>query len=245
MLKFAIIGEFSPEYEPHLATNSAIEHSLTKLGTKIDHEWVASNDITSETFTQYQGFWIAPGSPYKNMQNVLTIIKHARENNIPLLGTCGGFQHMIIDLAHNMLSFFDAEHGEYSPAGAHLFISRLASSLEGRELPITLAPKSQLARIYATTTTDERYCCNYGVNPAYAEIIKASQMKVVAADAEGEIRAIEHPSHPFFIGTLFVPQMHSTAAQPHPLVTAFMEAVENSGNVAPQAAAAREHEWEL
>lgn len=245
MSKFAIIGEFSPEYAPHIATNDAIEHSLKKAGANIGHEWVASSDITPDTFASYQGFWIAPGSPYKNMENVLAVIKHARENNVPLFGTCGGFQHMIIDLAHNLLSFFDAQHGEYTPEGAHLFISRLACSLEGRELPITLAPGSHIARIYGTTEIRERYCCNFGVNPAYVEIIKASPLKVVAADAEGEIRAIEHASHPFFIGTLFVPQMHSTAAQPHPLVSAFIAAVENTKNAAPQAVAAQEHEWEL
>lgn len=245
MSKFAIIGEFSPEYEPHIATNSAITHSLGKLGAPIGHEWVASSAITPERYAEFQGFWIAPGSPYKNMENVLAVIKHARENNIPLLGTCGGFQHMIIDLAHNLLSFFDAQHGEYSPDAPHLFISRLACPLAGRELPITLTPGSHLARIYGATATTERYCCNFGVNPAYAEIIKASPMKIVAADAEGEIRAIEHPSHPFFIGTLFVPQLHSTAAQPHPLITAFTEAVKNSSNAVPQAVAAREHEWEL
>ncbi len=245
MLKIAIVGDFSSEYEPHIATNHAVEHALKKLGTPISHEWVSSSDITNSTLSNYQGFLIAPGSPYKNMDNVLTVIKHARENNIPLLGTCGGFQHMIIDLAHNMLSFFDAAHGEYSPDSPHLFISRLANSLNGRELAITLAPTSQLARIYGTTTTNERYCCNFGVNPAYAEIIKAGQLKIVGADAEGEIRAIEHPTHPFFIGTLFVPQLHSTAAEPHPLIVAFMEAVEHTSAAAPQSVAAPEHEWEL
>lgn len=245
MLKIAIIGEFSPDYEPHIATNSAIGHALKKMGVDIGHEWVASNAVTSETFTDYQGFWIAPGSPYKNMENVLTVIKHARESNIPLLGTCGGFQHMIIDLARNMLSFFDAAHGEYSPDSAHLFISRLACSLDGRELPITLAPTSHIARIYGATTANEKYCCHFGVNPAYAEIIKAGRLKIVGADAEGEIRAIEHPSHPFFIGTLFVPQLHSTEAQPHPLVVAFMTAVEQHHSAVPQAAAVAEHEWEL
>ena len=245
MLNIAIIGDFSSEYEPHIATNNALEHALKKSASDINYEWIASNDITHNTLASYQGFLIAPGSPYKNMDNVLNVIKHARENNIPLLGTCGGFQHMIIDLAHNMLSFFDAAHGEYSPDSAHLFISRLACSLNGRELTITLVPTSQLARIYGTTTTNEHYCCNFGVNPAYAEIIKAGRLKIVGADAEGEIRAIEHPSHPFFIGTLFVPQLHSTAAKPHPLLVAFLEAVEHTSAAAPQSVAAPEHEWEL
>jgi len=50
-------------------------------------------------------------------------------------------------------------------------------------------------------------------------------MKITGADTEGEIRVIEFPGHPFFIGTLFVPQTRSTPEQPHPLVTAFLAAV--------------------
>jgi CTP synthase (UTP-ammonia lyase) len=36
---------------------------------------------------------------------------------------------------------------------------------------------------------------------------------------------IELLHHPFFLGTLFVPQLRSTPISPHPLVTAFVQAV--------------------
>lgn len=245
MPRFAIIGDFSAEYEPHIATNGAIAHSLNKLGYTVDCEWVATSDITPQRYSEFQGFWIAPGSPYSNMDNVLAVIKHARENGVPLLGTCGGFQHMIIDLARNLLCLFDAGHGEYDPQGSRLFITRLACSLAGRELPITLTPGSHTARIYGTTQVTERYYCNFGVNPAYVEMIKASPVKITGADAEGEVRIIEHPTHPFYIGTLFVPQAQSTPEQPHPLVSAFIEAVKNNQGQARQTAAARQFDWEL
>lgn len=245
MSKLAIIGDFSAEYEPHIATNNAITHSLDKFGRAVIPEWVASSDITTQRYDEFQGFWIAPGSPYKNMENVLAVIKHARENGVPLLGTCGGFQHMIIDLARNLLCLFDADHGEYNPQGSRLFISRLACSLAGRELPITLTPASHTARIYGTTEIKERYYCDFGVNPAYVEMIRASAIKIVGSDAEGEVRIIEHPDHPFYIGTLFVPQAQSTAAQPHPLVSALIEAVATSKERAPQANTARDFDWEL
>ncbi len=58
---------------------------------------------------------MAPGSPYKNMDNTLWTIRYAREHDIPLLGTCGGFQHVIIEIARNVLGIEDAEHAEYDP----------------------------------------------------------------------------------------------------------------------------------
>jgi CTP synthase (UTP-ammonia lyase) len=71
----------------------------------------------------------------------------------------------------------------------------------------------------------ERYYCNFGVNPDCIDELKQGPLKVSGSDAEGEIRVIEHPDHPFFIGTLFVPQMRSIPERPHPLVTAFLRAV--------------------
>jgi CTP synthase (UTP-ammonia lyase) len=50
-------------------------------------------------------------------------------------------------------------------------------------------------------------------------------MQVTGSDSEGEVRVIELPGHPFFIGTLFVPQTRSTPQRSHPLVTAFLQAV--------------------
>jgi hypothetical protein len=50
-------------------------------------------------------------------------------------------------------------------------------------------------------------------------------LNVSGFDGEGEDRVIEHPEHPFFVGTLFVPQAQSTSGKPHPLVAAFVKTV--------------------
>ncbi|WP_164714151.1 glutamine amidotransferase-related protein [Chitinophaga rhizosphaerae] len=62
---------------------------------RIDREF---DDI----FQRHQGFRIAPGSPYNSMAGAWRIIKHARKNNIPTPGTCGGSQHMVIEFARNL-----------------------------------------------------------------------------------------------------------------------------------------------
>ena len=81
-----------------------------------------------------------------------------------------------------------------------------------------------LARIYGKTTVQEEYLCNFGVNPQYVETLRSGELKVVGADAEGVIRAVELPGHPFFLGTLFLPQHNSTPSHPHPIVSAFLRA---------------------
>ncbi|MBL8039668.1 MAG: hypothetical protein JNN16_19420 [Nitrospira sp.] len=221
----AILGEYDPSYGPHQATDAAIEHSKILLGAYIRAEWISTQAIDEKRLRDYAGLWIAPGSPYKSLERTLRAIQYAREHRIPCLGTCGGFQHMLLEYTRNVLGVKDASHAEYDPYASNLFISQLPCSLAGREMVLNLVPGSQVASIYDTTSVREQYYCNFGVNPAYVPLLKQGPLSVSGSDAEGEVRVVEHPGHPFFIGTLFVPQQRSTPGRPHPLVTAFMKAV--------------------
>lgn len=222
----AIIGEYNPSLPPHVSTNAAIEHSRNQLGLNVTAEWVSTEEITSDLLKNYSGIWVAPGSPYKNMEKTLWAIRYARECLIPCFGTCGGFQHIVIEYARNVLGFKDAQHAEYDPYASSLFISQLACSLAGREMQLHFEPGSTVAAIYRSLSAIENYYCNFGVNPECIGRLKQGPLKISGSDDEGEIRVIEHPDHPFFLGTLFVPQMRSTIEKPHPLVTAFLMAVD-------------------
>ena len=227
-MKIALIGEYIPTFEPHRLTIDSIEHAKNALGISFASEWVSTEAIGSDTILDFQGFWIAPGSPYKNMEKTLSLIRHAREKNIPCLGTCGGFQHMIIEYARNALGYKDAEHAEYDPYSSNLIISRLACSLFGREMELTIDPVSITARIYCGTKAIERYYCNFGINPEKIDFINSGAFRGVASDPEGEVRVMELPSHPFFIGTLFVPQAQSRPNRPHPLIVEFLRNVQRT-----------------
>ena len=76
----------------------------------------------------------------------------------------------------------------------------------------------------ARTDITEQYYCNFGVNPDYVGTLRSGALQIVGSDDEGEVRVVELAGHPFFVGTLFVPQHRSTPSEPHPLVSAFVEA---------------------
>ena len=220
----AILGEYNARFQPHVSTIAAIEHSRT-VAVDVDATWLSTEEIDETLFERFSGIWVAPGSPYRNMDKTLSAIRYARENGVACFGTCGGFQHMIIEYARNVLGFKDASHAEYDPYASNLFISQLTCALAGREMQLTFSSGSRVAEIYGTTSATEEYYCNFGVNPNYTSLLTSGPLKITGSDSEGEIRVIELPGHPFFLGTLFVPQTRSTAEQPHPLVTAFMRAV--------------------
>jgi CTP synthase (UTP-ammonia lyase) len=227
--KIAILGEFDPEFPPHAATDSAIPHSCKRLGVNVQGVWVSTEDIHLEMFREYAGIWVAPGSPYKNLEKTLSAIQYARENGVPCFGTCGGFQHMVIEYARNILGYKDAQHAEYDPYASSLFISSLACSVAGREMSLSFVPESKVAQIYGVLEAKEQYYCNFGVNPDVIRLLKTGPLRVVGSDSEGEIRVLELPNHPFFVATLFVPQARSRADRPHPLVTAFIKVIAETG----------------
>lgn len=224
----AIIGDYDPAFAPHQATDAALEHASNALGFEIASTWLPTASLDAphalESLASFAGLWVAPGSPYQSMQGALLAIRYARENGVPLLGTCGGFQHIILEYARNVLGFADATHAEVDPYASKLFISRLACSLVGRSMDISLQPGSLVARTYGTTAVTESYYCNFGVNPDYAALLAAGDLAVVGSDAEGEVRVVELRKHPFFVGTLFVPQFRSQPVNPHPLVLGWLAA---------------------
>jgi len=223
-ISIAILGEYSPDFKPHPATNAAIAHSAARLNANVSADWISTNDISNSLFEKYSAIWVAPGSPYRNMDKTLWAIQYARENDIPCFGTCGGFQHMLIEYARNVLGFDDAQHAEYDPYASNLFISELECSLAGRQMTLQLKAGSRVSDIYRGLQATEEYYCNFGINPVHIPSLNSGPLQVVGSDAEGEVRVIELPDHSFFIGTLFVPQMRSTESNPHPLVTAFLQA---------------------
>jgi len=165
IVRILIVGEFDPTFAPHRKTDEALSHSSRLIGSPIEGCWISTADIASERLCEADGLVVAPGSPYRNMEGALAAIRFAREGGIPLLATCGGFQHLIIEYARNVLGIADAQHAEYDPNASRLFIHRLECSLFGRALKLQLKPDSLVGRLYGTTTATEQYYCNFGVNP--------------------------------------------------------------------------------
>jgi CTP synthase (UTP-ammonia lyase) len=223
--QIGIVGDFDPQKPIHLATSEAIQHAAQSLNESSEFEWLPTDAAEQANLSAYHGFWMAPGSPYRSLSGALRTIRYAREEKVPLLGTCGGFQHVILEFARNVLGIADAAHAESDPYASRLVISKLACSLVGRSLPIKLSEGSLVASLYGTTLVVEQYYCNFGVNPDYVSELASRDLRIVGSDEEGEIRVVELKDHPFFVGTLFVPQMRSRPRKPHPLVRGFLAAV--------------------
>ena len=225
-LKIGIIGDYDPNSPSQNATNEALKHSATALHINVDYNWVCTLTIENEyndvSFMQFDAIWCGPGSPYQSMNGALKAIKYAREHDVSYIGTCGGFQHTLLEYARNVLGMTDADHEESSPNSNSLFITKLSCSLVGRIGEIRLFPHSISFDAYKKESIHEQFRCRYGLNPKYFNEIN-SRFRVSGRGIEGEPRIIELPNHKFFVATLFLPQLSSTYASPHPLVNRYLQ----------------------
>src|SRR4029434_2164451 len=148
-------------------------------------------------FSRYSGLWVAPGSPYKNLERTLWALESARKNGVPCFGTCGGFQHMVLEYARNVLHYQDAQHAEYDPYASTLFISRLACSLAGREMELTCESGSRVAEIYGSMSAREEYYCNFGVDPGKVGLLASGRLRISGSGREGEGKGVSVSESPF------------------------------------------------
>lgn len=228
-LNITVIGDFDSSYAPHIATNNAINHSAKLLGVQAAATWLATESLETDLrpVKIADALWCAPGSPYRSLRGVLAALRFGRESHVPTLGTCGGYQHVVLEFARNVLGFQDAQHAEYDPYRSRLFISSLTCSLVGLTMPVNLEPGTLTAKCYGKRRIFEKYYCNFGLNRAYRTALEEGGLRVTGLDDDDEARVLELPDHPYYIATLFVPQNRSTVEEPHPLVTRLLSEAAN------------------
>jgi len=219
-----LIGDYDASVTAHLAIPLAIELAARELPGKIGYQWIGSEQVSSFDLEKLAAVWCVPASPYASMENVLEAIRFAREQDVPFLGTCGGYQHAALEFARNGLGYINAENGEVDRDAAMPLISALACRLLDVSERVRIQPDSIAAGIYNRIEISEEYHCGYGVNRAYLQLFDGSAMKFTGFDAEGDPRILEIPSNRFFIGTAFQPERSALRNQPHPLVGAFLKA---------------------
>jgi CTP synthase (UTP-ammonia lyase) len=242
-VRIGILGDLEPGSRGHKAINDALQHAAAKLQIKLDSPWIPTPSVLApdakKLLESFDGIWASPGSPYKSFDGMLKGIEFARRRDWPFLGTCGGFQYALIECARNVVGIKDADTAENNSDSKNIVIYPVACAvpdrkkdapkLSGLVSEIRLRPGSYLQSFYGQDTATEEFFCNFEVNPDYEWAAMEAGFPVVARGAQGEIRAIESPTHRFYIATLFQPQHSSKPGNPHPLVLAFVQAAADWG----------------
>ncbi len=225
LVNIAIVGDRDDANAAHRAIPLALANAASALDVDLVFEWRASDAIADVAqLALFDAFWVAPGSPYRSLDGALRAIAHARTAGRPFLGTCGGFQHAILEFARNVLHWPDAMHAESDPGVGRAVISALECSLVEAQGSVTLAPGSRIARAHASATAPTIYRCRYGLNPEFRAALTRGPLRCTAEDENGDLRAIELDGHPFFVATLWQPERAALEGRRVPLAEALVAA---------------------
>jgi CTP synthase (UTP-ammonia lyase) len=205
-----------------------IEALRRRDGLMLDAYWIPTEDAAEDDLGGFDAIWVTPGSPYRNAEGAIAAARTARERAIPFLGTCGGFQYALVEFARDVCGL-DVGHAEYLPGdqrsdpGKFLIIP-LACSLVGHEGAVRVTPGTLAERILGVERTIERYHCSFGLNPDYLGTLSEHGLDFTGHDEDGQVRIAELPGHPFFLATLFQPELAGDGTRPHPIIRALAAA---------------------
>ena len=227
-IRVGLIGDYDPSVKAHRAIPIALAMAGEAAACEVEAVWLLTETLVAGVERELEaldGLWCVPASPYVSMEGALRGIRFARETGKPFLGTCGGFQHALIEYARNVLGLGDADHAESNPDTTFPLISPLACALRDQRGTISLKEGTHIREIYGEGTVVEEYNCSFGLAPDYRSLLDSGPLTITGEDTEGEVRVVELLGHPFFIATLFQPERRALKGEAHPLVNAYVRAM--------------------
>lgn len=134
----------------------------------------------------------------------------------------------------NVIGEKDIGHQEYDPDISNPLFRLASCPVESRpegtprlwgNIKIKIIAGSLAYRVYRQEEIEEPYSCNFEMNPEYKEILEKCGVKISGTTENGSASIIELPDHTFYVATGYQPQLSSEESNPHPLISAYLEAV--------------------
>jgi CTP synthase (UTP-ammonia lyase) len=222
----ALVGDRQPDHASHRELDAV----RGRLGEGVAADWVATDGDRVRELGEFDGIWLAPGSPYADDAAAYAAVRWARENDVPFLGTCGGLQYAVVEYFRNVLGVSDASHAESDGSDSGNVVHQLACSLQGEERLVRPVPGTRFAELVDDEPFAGMHYCSYGPGPDEVERLVASGMVVEATAEDAGTEVIELPSNRFFMLTMFQPHIGALAGKPlHPLLREFVRCARAHG----------------
>jgi CTP synthase len=221
--------------DSYISINEALKHAGAELGAKVNVHWIDTESIEREPSKineiDNNGVIVPGGFGTRGTEGKIAVIKHLREQKIPYLGLCFGFQLAVVEFARS-IGLRDANSTELNQKTMHPVICLLPEQKGLHEKggtmrlgaqPIKLRKDTKAYEIYNRQEVIlERHRHRYEVNPAYIDTFEEHGLIFSGKSPDGKMEIVELKEHPFFIATQFHPEFKSRPGQPSPLFSAFV-----------------------
>ena len=238
-VKIAMVGKYVSLADSYASVNEALLHAGVQQGLGIVIENVDSQDFEANPeslrkLQEYHGILIPQGFGKRASEGKILAANYARENAIPYLGLCFGFQMAIVSFARHVLGLVDANSTELNPATEHPVIDMLPEQKAIKDMggsmrlgghDINIVDGTLASRIYQKRQIRERHRHRYEFNQSYMEKFEAAGMHFSGFSDNGRrTEILEIREHPFYFATQYHPEYISRPGKPEPSYFNFVKA---------------------
>jgi CTP synthase len=247
-VKIAIVGKYTGLKDAYKSLAEALAHGGIANNVRVDLEWVESEifehdqDLVAAHLEGVHGILVPGGFGERGSEGKIRAVTFARERKVPYFGICFGMQMAVIEAARNLVGIKNASSTEFGPTPEPV-VGLMTEWMQGNDIarrkangdlggtmrlgsyPAKLLPDSRVAAIYGSTWIEERHRHRYEVNTAYRPELEKAGVRFCGMSPDDMLpEIIEIPSHPWFVGVQFHPELKSKPFDPHPLFASFIKA---------------------
>jgi CTP synthase len=241
-----VVGKYTSLLDAYKSLAEALTHGGIANDVKVNISWLDSEIFEQNGAVQQledvHGILVPGGFGERGAEGKIAAAQFARERGVPYFGICFGMQMAVIEAARNLAGLPGAGSTEFGRAEdpvVGLMVEWMrGNTVERRDhesdkggtmrlgaYPCVLLENSTVGRIYGVPEIHERHRHRYEVNINYREVLERAGLLFSGLSPDGELpEIVEIPSHPWFIGVQFHPELKSKPFDPHPLFTAFVQA---------------------
>ena len=236
-----ITGKYTQLRDSYASILKALEHAGTQFGVKVEIKWIDTTQLSQDEVDKYlrevDGIIVPGAFGSRGSEGKIKCIQYSRENKLPYLGLCYGFQMAIIEFARNVCGLEGANSTEIEKGCVHPVIDILPEQknidtlggnmrLGGHDIEIK--DNTIASSLYGGLMARERFRHRWECNPEY--ILRLEEKGLIfSGKAPGReiMQILELPKeiHPFFVGTQAHPEYTSRPLNPNPMYIGFLRAI--------------------
>jgi CTP synthase len=242
----AVVGKYTNLLDSYKSLAEALAHGGIANNVHVNMNWIDSEIFESEDalhhLSDVEGILVPGGFGERGAEGKIAAVKFAREHNVPYFGICFGMQMAVIEAARSLAGLENAGSTEFGKCEDPIVglmtewargkaVERrgsgdnLGGTMRLGAYDCTLAEGSLVRGIYGIQNISERHRHRYEVNINYREQLEAAGVRFSGLSPDGILpEIIELPSHPWYVGVQFHPELKSKPFEPHPLFTSFIRA---------------------
>jgi CTP synthase len=242
-ISVAIVGKYTHLKDSYISHIEALNHSGALTQSKINIRWVeAEDDDPVGTLAQLEGvdgIVIPGGFGKRGAEGKIESARYARENKIPFLGICLGFQMAVVEFSRNVLGLKGANSTEFDKNTSYPVvdilpeqkgIKNLGGTMRLGAQDVIVEEGSKAHRLYGSTKISERHRHRYEINPDYIKQIEDNGLKFTGRSPDKiRMEIAELEGHPYFVASQFHPELKSRPMKPAPLYAGLIKAILERG----------------